>query len=180
MALCAALDAASGKHVDYSIFSSQHGEIVRTSELLSSITAGVELSPTAFSQSVHNTSSGFFTIITGTNAPSTSIASGENTFAYGWLEAQGYLERHPAHRVLLVDFDEVIPDEYHRYSDQTISDHSLALVLRVADEDGIAMSRTASGDAEPLPQGPVFLAWAQSDAATLSMTTKGQGWQWER
>ncbi len=133
MALASALDVVSGETVDYSIFCSQHGEIVRTSALLLSMTQGIELSPTAFAQSVHNTASGLFTVIAKTNTPSSSIASGANTFAYGWLDAQAYLAENPSHRVLLVDFDEVIPDEYQAYSNQLISDHALALVLRVAD-----------------------------------------------
>ncbi len=82
--------------------------------------------------------------------------------------------------MLLVDFDEVIPEEYQRYSDQIFSDHALALVLRVADNGGVEVVRTAPEEDEDLPQGPVFLAWEQSDAATLSMTTEGQGWRWDR
>ena len=180
MALAAALDAASGQTVDYSIFCSQHGEINRTSALLLSITQGIELSPSAFSQSVHNTASGLFTVIAKSNAPSNSIASGANTFAYGWLDAQAYLARNPSHRVMLVDFDEVIPDEYQPYSDQVISDHALALVLTVADTGGINIARTPPGEEERLPQGPLFLAWEQSDTAALSLTTEEQGWRWDR
>jgi len=114
MALAAALNVVASESVDYSIFCSQHGEIVRTRNILSSISRGSEISPAAFSQSVHNTSSGLFTIIAATNAPSTSMASGANSFAYGWMEAQAYLACNPMHRVMLVDFDEVIPDEYQR------------------------------------------------------------------
>ena len=140
MALAAALDVISDEAVDYWIFCSQHGEIVRTSALLLSMTQGIELSPTAFAQSVHNTASGLFTVIAKTNMPSSSIASGANTFAYGWMDAQAYLARNPKDRVLLVDFDEVIPDEYQTYSNQMISDHALALVLRVADEGGVVIT----------------------------------------
>ncbi len=180
MALAAALDAICGETVDYSIFCSQHGEIVRTSALLLSITQGIELSPTAFAQSVHNTASGLFTVIAKTNAPSSSIASGANTFAYGWMDAQAYLAENPSHRVLLVDFDEMIPDEYQPYSNQVISDHALALVLRVAETGGVGVICTPPGEDQQLPQGPLFLAWQQSDAATLSLTTEGQGWRWDR
>ena len=180
MALASALDAISGQTVDYSIFCSQHGEIVRTSALLLSMTQGIELSPTAFAQSVHNTGSGLFTVIAKTNTPSTSIASGANTFAYGWMDAQAYLAENPNHRVLLVDFDEVIPDEYQPYSNQVFSDHALALVLRVADKGGVGIVRTPPEEDEKLPQGPVFLAWQQTDAATLSLTAEGQGWRWDR
>jgi len=180
MALSVALEVVGDDAVDYSIFCSQHGEIVRTRDILSSIHAGTEISPTAFAQSVHNTSSGMFTIIGSSNAPSTSMASGANTFAYGWLEAQAYLGTNPEHRVLLVDFDEVIPEEYRQYTNQTDCDHALALVLRRASSGGIEMSCSAPATDQHLPQGPQFLAWLRSNDATFSLTCNGRGWQWER
>ena len=140
MALSTALQATAGENVDYSIFCSQHGEIIRTRDILSSISAGVEMSPTAFAQSVHNTSSGLFTILESSNAPSMSLASDASTFACGWLEAQAWLASNPEHRVLLVDFDEIIPDEYREFSSQADCDHALALILRRAEESGIGMT----------------------------------------
>jgi hypothetical protein len=180
MALATALEVTAGTAVDYSIFCSQHGEIVRTREILSSISAGTEISPTAFAQSVHNTSSGLFTIVESSNAASMSMASGANTFACGWLEAQAYLTANPAQRVLLVDFDEVIPEEYRQYSTEIDCDHSLAMVLGAAKQGGIGMLRCAPAADESLPQGPQFLAWLQGSEATLSLTSEGLGWQWER
>ena len=180
MALSTALDAIAGRTFDYSIFCSQHGEIIRSRELLASIAAGIELSPAAFSQSVHNTSSGLFTLIAETTTPSTSIASGENTFAYGWIEAQAYLAAHPEHRVLLVDFDEVIPAEYQRYSARIYCDHALALMLSVAPDGGIGMASAPCDEDDVLPQGPRFAAWIQSESASLSITSEGQAWRWDR
>ena len=180
MALATALEVMGGDVADYSIFCSQHGEIVRTREILSSISAGTEISPIAFAQSVHNTASGLFTILASSNAPSMSMASGANTFAYGWLEAQAYLASNPDHRVLLVDFDEVIPVEYQQYSNQQDCDHALAIVLRRAKTGGIGMVGAVSADDGKMPQGPQFLGWLQTDEATLSLAADGQGWQWER
>jgi len=180
MAVATALEAMADDTVDYSIFCSRHGEIVRTREILSSISGGTEISPTAFAQSVHNTGSGLFTILACSNAPSMSMASGANTFAYGWLEAQAYLGSNPDHCVLLVDFDEVIPAEYQRYSEQQDCDHALALVLRRAKCGGIGMVSSKSAQDGALPQGPQFLAWLQSGEATLSLAADAQGWQWER
>ena len=180
MALSTALQLVAGDAVDYSIFCSRHGEIVRTREILASISAGSEISPTAFAQSVHNTGSGLFTILTSSNAPSMSMASGANTFAYGWLEVQAYLTGNPDHRVLLVDFDEVIPAEYQQYSDEQDCDHALAMLLRRAEHGGIGMTGCASADDENLPQGPMFLAWLKTGETSLSQSADGQGWQWER
>ncbi len=180
MALATALEVAADESFDYTIFCSQHGEIVRTWNLLSSINAGTEISPTAFSQSVHNTSSGLFTILTSSNAPSMSMGSGANTFAHGWLEAQAYLAVNPAHRILLVDFDELLPQEYRPYNVNVNCEHSLAMTLRLVQQGGIRLASTAASDASNLRQGPQFLDWLQSSRASLSLTSDGQGWRWER
>jgi hypothetical protein len=180
MALTTALQVANDEPFDYSIFCSQHGEIVRTWNILSSINSGTEISPTAFSQSVHNTSSGLFTILQSSNAASMSMASGANSFAHGWLEAQAYLAGNPTHRVLLVDFDEVLPEEYQPYNVMTNCEHSLAMSLRLADKGGIRLTSSTPGDVSRLPQGPQFLAWLQAGDASLSLTSDGLGWRWER
>jgi hypothetical protein len=180
MAISAALDVAADLAVDYSIFCSQHGEIVRTRQILSSISEDTEISPTAFAQSVHNTSSGLFTIFEKSNAPSTSVASGANTFACGWMDAQAYLGSNPDHTVLLVDFDEVIPGEYQGYIDQVHGDHALALLLVAADQGGIGVEQVPCGDVSPLPQGPQFLAWLQSEEVSLRLSAERQAWQWRR
>lgn len=180
MALSCALETAGDEAVDYSIFCSQHGEIVRTHDILESISEGTEISPTAFSQSVHNTSSGLYTILTQSNHASTSIASGPNSFAYAWIEAESYLAANPDHRVLLVDFDEVIPAEYSDYSKQVQCDHALALLLRAVDDGGIGLSKDRSAPETFLPQGPQFLAWLQAGSNSLSLGADGQGWRWAR
>ena len=180
MALATALQVAGDDSFDYTIFCSQHGEIVRTWDILSSIHAGTEISPTAFSQSVHNTSSGLYTILKSSTAPSMSMGSGANTFAHGWLEAQAYLAGNPAHRVLLVDFDEVLPREYQPYNVNINCEHSLAIILNLVDKGGIRLTTTAATTANKLPQGPQFLGWLQGSDTSLSLTSDGQGWRWER
>ncbi|ABZ74958.1 conserved hypothetical protein [Shewanella halifaxensis HAW-EB4] len=98
-----------------SIFASQHGEINRTIGLLNDIVAESPLSPTGFSQSVHNTASGIFSILTGNQASSTSIAAGKNTFSQGFIEAFGQLHADPA-PLLLVYADEPVPQVYRQFS----------------------------------------------------------------
>jgi hypothetical protein len=180
MALSAALEVAGDDPVDYSIFCSQHGEITRTHDILASISEGEEISPTAFAQSVHNTSSGLYTILANSTQASTSIASGANSFAHAWIEAKSYLACHPDHQVLLVDFDEAIPGEYQRYTEQIQCDHALAMMLRATAEDGIELSHEACATNELLPQGPLFLAWLHAGLDSLSLGADGQGWRWER
>jgi hypothetical protein len=84
MAVQTALEASRSFEPDFLVFCSQHGELARTRDLLAAIVARGDLSPTSFSQSVHNASAGLYTIIAGSRAPSTSLAAGAGTFAYGW------------------------------------------------------------------------------------------------
>ena len=56
LAVQIALEAAGDAAPDYLVFCSQHGDLTRLREMLGNIATGAELSPTAFSQSVHNAS----------------------------------------------------------------------------------------------------------------------------
>jgi hypothetical protein len=180
MAVQTALEATHDVRPDYLVFCSQHGEVARTRELLGAIVARSELSPTSFSQSVHNASGGLYTIITDSQAPATSLAAGPGTFAYGWIEAQAYLALHANERVLLVSYDEPLHGEYRQYSDQQQRSHSLALLLGVASSGGLRLEQAQPAIEEPAPLAPLFMAWALSHGATFSRTAGGQGWTWRR
>jgi hypothetical protein len=162
------------------VFCSQHGDLIRLREMLSNIATGVELSPTAFSQSVHNASAGLYTIIAQSRAPISSLASGGSTFASGWIEAEGFLSKHPQSQVLLVNYDEPLPGEYVPYCSQTQCQYALGLLLRAADERAIVLKTSAAGNDEPLPLAPLFMAWALTLEETLRVTADGQGWTWTR
>ena len=60
LAVQIALEAAGDSKPDFLVFCSQHGDLTRLREMLRDIASGVELSPTAFSQSVHNASAGLY------------------------------------------------------------------------------------------------------------------------
>ncbi len=180
MAVQVALETAGDERADFLVFCSQHGELPRTRELLGNLVDGSELSPTAFSQSVHNTSAGLYTIITQSDAPATSLAAGAGTFAYGWLEAEAFLVANPGKTVLLVSYDEVLPVEYQPYSRQVQRSFALALLLRAAADTGLTLQLSAADTEDPLPITPLFMAWALSTDSTLRLTAGGQGWEWRR
>jgi len=177
----AALEVTRDARPDFLVFCSQHGELVRTQELLRDIVAGEELSPTAFSQSVHNTGAGLYSIAAETQAPATSLASGPSTFAYGWLEAEGYLLENPTRRALLVACEDPLPEVYRPFSRQVQCTYAVGLLLRLAERAGLALA-FGSTDAEDdrLPFAPSFMAWWVSGARTLSLTGDGQRWVWSR
>lgn len=100
-----------------SIFASQHGEINRTINLLNDIVDKSALSPTAFSQSVHNTASGIYSIISQNHAASTSIAAGAETFSQAFTEAYGLLAEDPK-PILLSYADDTLPDIYKPFASE--------------------------------------------------------------
>ena len=94
------------------VFASRHGELHRTVNLLYAILKQKTLSPTDFSLSVHNTSSGLYTIIAKNCAPTTALAAADS-FAYALIEACGYLLDYPS--VLLVYADDTVPEIYREF-----------------------------------------------------------------
>lgn len=104
---CAAA-AVDAKHLP-SIFASVGGEIQVTDELCRTLPDNnALLSPTQFHNSVHNTTSGYWTILQGCQAPSTAIAALDDTFAIALLEAAAQLQQMPGD-LLLVCYDETWP-----------------------------------------------------------------------
>jgi beta-ketoacyl synthase-like protein len=181
LAVQAAILVSRNARPDFMVFCSQHGELVRTQELLCNIVAGEELSPAAFSQSVHNTGAGLYSIVAHTRAPATSLASGPSTFSYGWIEAEGYLLENPAHRALLVCCEEPLPDVYRPFSRQAQCTYAVALMLRLADRGGVAVELTSSdADDDVLPFAPSFMAWWLSAERALRLTADRQCWIWSR
>lgn len=180
MAVQTALEASRDARPDFLVFCSQHGELSRTRELLKSIVAGGELSPTSFSQSVHNASAGLYTIVTSSRAPATSLAAGAGTFAYGWIEAESFLAAQPAKTCLLAAYDEPLPPEYRPYTRQEQRPHALALLLGAAGAGGLMLEQAEPDLEEPAPLAPLFMAWALSAEPAFSVTAGGQGWTWRR
>jgi hypothetical protein len=174
------IEAAGGARPDFLVFCSQHGDLARLGEMLRDIAAGVEVSPNSFIQSVHNASGGLYTIIAGSRAPLSALASGASTFAAAWLEAEGFLLAHPQTQVLLVSSDEPLPPEYAPYSNQARCSHALGLSLRAAERGGFVLEPAPPENDEPLPLAPLFIAWAEADESTLRVTADGQGWVWSR
>ncbi|RLV60519.1 3-oxoacyl-ACP synthase [Parashewanella curva] len=129
MMLSAAFDCVDD--IKYpAVFASRHGELARTTELLKSISLKESLSPTAFSQSVHNTASGLFSILQKNTEALTSIAAGEQTFTMAAIEsyAQSSALNNP---VLLVFGQDEIPEAYQDFFASDSEVISLALLINL-------------------------------------------------
>lgn len=123
--------AAAGLDQPRIIISSRHGEYARTYALLNTLIETGEVSPTEFSRSVHHALVGLLSIATGNRAGHSAVAAGPDSFASGLLEAAACVEedRHP---VLLLYFDEPLPDAYVKLmvNDEPAIALALALVPR--------------------------------------------------
>lgn len=180
IAVQAALTVSPKCDANYLVFCSRDGEINRTSTLLACIAAGTELSPADFSQSVHNTSSGLYSIITKSQSPACSLAAGAASFAYAWFEAEAFLAEHDGGRVLLVDSDDVLPEEYRIFGDRQGCPYAVALLLSAGDKDGVRMRSEAGGERSALPIGPQFLAWWLYGDQSLELSAEDKLFVWER
>jgi hypothetical protein len=88
-----------------SVFASTYGDLPINDYMCSTLATTPKLcSPTKFHNSVHNAAAGYWTIGTGSLAPSTAILAGPDTFAAGLVEAvsQALCDSTP---VLLVAYD---------------------------------------------------------------------------
>jgi len=89
-----------------SIFSSIGGEMQITDALCRALPDKTALiSPTQFHNSVHNTSAGYWSILTKNQAASTAIAARDDSFAMGLIESYSQLQSNGGD-LLLVCYDE--------------------------------------------------------------------------
>ncbi|WP_165311749.1 beta-ketoacyl synthase chain length factor [Vibrio ziniensis] len=179
LAVQTAITLMQEQPIDYLVFSSRHGELHRSTELIKSIILGEEASPMNFSQSVHNTAAGLSTIATKQAIPVTSISSAENTFHSALIEAWLYLKQYPKAKVLLVDFDEPLPTDYSEYEDKQFKGYALGLVLSAGNTWQVAQS-PKTDTISPLPQALNFLTYyLRKDSSWLIASKKGS-WEWQR
>lgn len=175
-ALESALELIGEDIPNYGVFASRHGEIGHTVELLQSIANNESLSPIAFSQSVHNTAAGLFTIIKKSHMKTTSICAGTYTFDMALLEASTYLKVNPSHKVLLVCFDQSLPDYYQKELTEHSVDYSVALLLSL-DEGREGSLKRNHPELSSWPRALAFLqTFLTSDNPKLAYSINENRW----
>lgn len=148
--------AATDKTAPKIVLSSRHGEYSRTFGLLASLADNGEVSPAAFSLSVHHALAGLLSIAADNRAGHTAVAAGAESFGYGCLEAATSLAEDGG-RVLLLHFDEALPDSYDGVGGEAEEPLALALLL-APDRDEAAGERVALRLAPSDPPGTESLA----------------------
>jgi hypothetical protein len=110
------------------VFAASGGDGETVHQTLSVLaTAQREVSPTRFHNSVHNAPSGYWSVATGSRAPSTSLCAFDDSFAAGMLEAavQVTVQDSP---VTLIAYDVPYPEPLHS-ARPIVAMFGMALVL---------------------------------------------------
>jgi hypothetical protein len=167
------------------IFSSAHGEVNKSLEMLKSMQKGEEVSPTAFSLSVHNAISGLFSMAYGNHQEITVIAPGQDGIAPAFIEALGLLQEGHADEVLLVLYDEPLSDFYPSLPFALNAPAVCALALKVSlTGSGLALQFNRSSarrdDGEQALQIFSFIKFLVADEQTLALGNHRHSWEWHK
>lgn len=179
LAVQTAIELLNQHSIDYLVFASRHGELHRSMTLIEEIIRGEDASPMAFSQSVHNTSAGLTTIATKKAIPLTSIAASSDTFQSALIEAWSFLSEHPESQVLIIDFDEPLPELYQRYETKEYQGYSLGLVLSSGKKFSVQSAELDSQE-NALPQGLSFIQHYLSTNDEWTIGGSQHAWIWQR
>ena len=128
LALNSAMQTLATRKVDYIVWVSQYGDEAKTLNILADVLREQTPSPTQFSTSVHNAISGLYSILCQDATPATSLAGSWND---GLIEAYAWLKTRPeARQVLLVYYDEALPDIYIEH--QPFAAFAMAAMISLA------------------------------------------------
>ena len=128
LALNSAMQTLATQHADYIVWVSQYGDEAKTLNILEDVLREQTPSPTQFSTSVHNAISGLYSILCQDATPATSLAGSWND---GLIEAYAWLKTRPeARQVLLVYYDEALPDIYAEH--QPFAAFAMAAMISLA------------------------------------------------
>ncbi len=133
------------------IVASRHGEFRRSLAILDSIVAGEAVSPAEFTLAVHHALAGLLSIARGNGRPHTAVAAGPESFCAGFLEAVACLAEQPAEPVLLIHYDEPLPEPFTRFAVET--GPAIALVVALA-AGGPGEAMTLAMTPTPAPGPP--------------------------
>jgi hypothetical protein len=156
------------------VLSSRHGEITRTTGLLTALAEEGAVSPADFSMAVHHGLAGLLSIHTGNKEGHTAIAAGPDSFAYGLIESATTVAE-SGKPVLHLHFDEALPEIYGPVADGLGHETILAMLLDPTEGESYSLDRApaANGTADPAAG---FVEFLSSGAAT-----GGAGpWRWSR
>jgi len=180
LAVQTAMRLSALTEINYIIFASRHGELSRTIKLIEDIIDGNDASPIIFSQSVHNTAAGLFTIATQQAIPVCSLAAGENTLHSALIEASCYLQDNPEDKVLLLNFDEPLPEHYCCFDALEYHSFALGFLLEFGMEFQIKSIINAQLSESSPPQAFSCIDYLLSGHNAFTIYSKKSSWLWKK
>lgn len=163
------------------VFSSRHGDLHKTSDLLGELALDNELSPTAFSLSVHNAVAGLYSILTNNKSAINAMAAGQDSVFMALVDAYARLKSGICNKVLLVHVDQALPAPYDEFKDEKQIDHAVAFVLSL--DESIKSSFNLKFNAyentnrdNKAPRALTLYAWLNSDESKLDISSNKYRW----
>ncbi len=168
---------AQQQTVDYIVWASRFGDEEKTLGILKDISLSQTPSPTAFSTSVHNAIAGLYSILCQDATPSTSLSAGEETFSQAFIEACALLQAGAAQRVLLVYYDQALPDIYSGIP--PVQQPMLALALLLVKTADANLSLKLADSVQPVSSHEAEVFYQHYLSATVSQWQHGR-YVWEK
>ncbi len=168
------------------VFCSRYGESDRTLRILQSVAAKEPISPADFSLSVHNALAGLLSIAWSNTAGHTAISAGADSFAYGLIEAVACLNEGIGDPVMLVYFEDVLPQPYDEVADSAETCVALAILLRPPGDSGgeftlaIEPRNRAAQPQSASAQSLDFIRFMLSNDRERSSIGDRTQWRWQR
>ncbi len=170
---------AAGHHPLRIVYGSRHGELARSTEMLTALARREALSPTAFSLSVLNALAGVYSIHRADRATSTAISAGAETLGWSLVEAATEYFSAPEQPVLMLYADAPLPALYAGRASGPAQLTVLGLLFAAGSASRLTVSYAAAARPPAAePQADVLLA-------TLARQQPGrwQGavrdWEWD-
>lgn len=167
--------------IDAVLYTSRHGELERNYRILQALATGQAVSPTDFTMSVHNAAVGNLTISAKQPIVSSSLSAGVDTFQQGLCEVTCLLQA-GYKRILMVDFDGLLPAFYHPglSAETSTWPYAVALVIEAGEHFTCVNERGGDGGEAPLPQSLQFLHHYLREAPAFTLTGEKAMWHWSR
>ncbi len=161
------------------VFASRHGEVSRTLGLLQDMAQGELMSPTAFSLSVHNATTGLYSIHRGLNKNITAISGGSTDLVAVLLEALGQCNSAEP-RVLCLICDEPLPEPYQAQEYQPEQPFALALVVSRGQGWQLQTQAAPNGQLPATPQALQLMTLLETQGSQLPLAAGGSHWLLQR
>lgn len=170
------------KHaIDAVLYTSRHGELERNYRILEALAKTQPVSPTDFALSVHNSAVGNLTIVAQQPIVSSSLSAGKDTFQQGLCEVVSLLQA-GYQRVLMVDFDGMLPAFYHPDLPPNMPTWAWAAAMVFEAGEQLVCTTTSGGsnDETGLPQSLTFLRHYLNNDSDFAVEGEVARWCWSR